>query len=269
MAIDNPIDAAEPYLKESSDTRLGLVLLGGAVAFPHAAPLLKFVELVAGHFSAKERRDRAQIFLDLLRDQQKLLEILGNNYDKINVKVEDLAEAVQMAVFRDAEAFNDNKRDRYLKILGNAVRSEHEIQDLASFIRDVEILGERDLAVLKVLNQVMNKPEDTGIATHGKLHPNHFIQRRQELAVQMAQTLGQRTDSPNDRIPFSHEEGYSICARLQGFGLAHEITLSAREVPTGDYCFRPSKRGLMLLKLIGEDVPNWHQYFPPEPARPT
>ena len=141
-------DAAEPYLKESSDTPLGLVLLAGEVAFPHAAPLLKFVELVASHFSAKDRRDRAQLFLDLLRDQQELLDVLGNNYDKMKVKVEDLSEAVQVAVFRDAEAFNDSKRDRYLKILG----------------------------------------------------------------------------------------------RLQGFGLAHEIDLSPREVPIGDYCFRPSKR---------------------------
>jgi len=256
MAIDNPIDAAEPYLKESSDTSLGLVLLAGEMAFPHAAPLLKFVELVSGHFSAKERRNRAQLFLDLLRDQQRLLEVLGNNYDKIKVKVEDLAEAVQLAVFRDAEAFNDNKRDRYLNILGNAVRSEEQIQDLASFIRDVEMLGEEDFVVLKVLNRVMNKPEGWGPPGQQKLHPNNFIQRREDLVVQVAQALGIKTDMGSTGQTFSREEGYSICARLQGFGVAHEIDLSPREVPTGDYCFRPSKRGLMLLKLIGEDVPN-------------
>jgi hypothetical protein len=237
---------------------------------PHSAPLLEFVKLIRDRFSVKGRRERAQAFLDLLRDQQKILEVLGNKFDNLKVNVEDLAEAVQLAVIRDAEAFNDNKRDRYLKILGNAVRSSDQIDDLASFIRDVEMLGERDIAVLKILNLVMNKDGDWEQQTvKGRLHPSVFIQRRQELILEIAKTLGMNAkqvpsvyyDAP---APFSHEEGYSICARLQGFGLAHEIELSAREVPLGEYCFRPSKRGLLLLRLIGEAVPNWKRYVVPE-----
>jgi hypothetical protein len=269
MAIDNPIDAVESQYKESPDAPLDLVLLAAELALPHAAPLLKFVGLIRGHFSARERRERAQAFLDLLRDQQKILEVLGKNFDQLNVKVDDLAEAVQLGVIRDVEAFNDNKRDRYLNIIGNGVRSLEKIEDLASFIRDTELLGEQDIAVLITLDKVMNKDSDWGSPATGSLHPNIFIQRRRELAKQVALTLGMNGDfDSNDGRSFSHEEGYSVCARLQGFGLAHEIELSAREVPIGDYCFRPSKRGLMLLRLLGESVPNWDRYFPPEKKVP-
>jgi hypothetical protein len=37
---------------------------------------------------------------------------------------------------------------------------------------------------------------------------------------------------------------------LQGFGLAHEIEVSPRQVPVGDYCFRLSRRGLCISTLL-------------------
>lgn len=271
MAIDSPVDSVEKQFPEHPDTPLQIVLSAGELALPYAAPLLEFVKLLTGHFSSVGREERMRAFLALLRDQEKLLDVLGKNYYQLRVKVEDLAEAVEVAAWADTDAPNDRKRDRYLKILGNAVRSEEQIQGLASFIRDVEVLGELDVTVLKILNTVMNKPGDWNQypRPHKTLHPNTFIHRRQEMAVQIAEALGQKTDlQSNNALPFSREEGYSVCARLQGFGLAHEIELSAREVPIGDYCFRPSKRGLILLKLIGVDVPNWNDYFPAD-KKPT
>jgi hypothetical protein len=56
-----------------------------------------------------------------------------------------------------------------------------------------------------------------------------------------------------DRTPF-----------IQAFGLAHEIEMSPRQVPVGNYSFRLPLRGLTLLKLIGEEVPNWNKYNPPQ-----
>jgi hypothetical protein len=49
---------------------------------------------------------------------------------------------------------------------------------------------------------------------------------------------------------------------LVGFGLAHEIELQERELPLTEYCFRLSTEGVKLLKLMGEDVPNFEYYFP-------
>jgi hypothetical protein len=67
-----------------------------------------------------------------------------------------------------------------------------------------------------------------------------------------------------DGPKFSNEEGYSVCLRLQGFGLAHEVPFNViEEIPVSEYCFRPPKRGLMLLKLLGEEVYNWDDYFSP------
>jgi hypothetical protein len=161
----------------------------------HAAPLLKLVGLISKHFSGKEKQERAQALMDALRIDYKFLEA---DFNKLNVKVEDLAEALQQAVYQDIQSFNDSKRERYLKILGNAVRSEVEIQDLASFIRDVEQLGDGDVAVLKVLNKTMNQAGDwsnqAGPVSLWKVHPNTFIQRRQEMAIQIAQALGMGTE---------------------------------------------------------------------------
>jgi hypothetical protein len=145
------------------------------MALPHAAPLLKFVEIIRSHFSSKERQERAAQFLAILRDHEKLLEVLGNNFDRLKVKVEDLCEAVQIATWRDAEEFNDDKRSRYAKIIGNAARSDEQVEELATFILDVQQLGERDVSVLKVLNKTMNKEGDwtnqAGPVTLWKVHP--------------------------------------------------------------------------------------------------
>lgn len=120
--------------------------------------------------------------------------------------------------------------------------------------------------MLKVLNKVMNKhgdwrpQENPGVGVVMKLHPNVFTERAQEVAVQIAIALGQKTDRNSF---FTREEGYMVCARLQGFGLAHEIPLSPRELPATNYTFRLSVQGMRLLKLLGEEVPNFERYFDP------
>jgi hypothetical protein len=90
-----------------------------------------------------------------------------------------------------------------------------------------------------------------------KLHPNIFIQRAQELNTLIADALGQEVQTNL----YSREVGYSICNRLQGFGLAHEIDTQQRELPLTNYSFRPSTQGLRLLKLLGEYVPNLEHYY--------
>ena len=275
MAIDDPVDAVESQYKKPADSPVSLVLFGCKLAFPHASPLFEFLSLLKDHFSAQAMQDRMEAFWEALRDKQKFLEA---DFDNLNIRVADLAEALQLATLRDAEAFNDAKRDRYLAILGSAVRSKDRVEDLAAFIRDIEQPGEQDVVVLKVLNSVMNKLGDwqpksdmdalrpgyqSPISKPASILPSVLIQRSQELSVQTAQALGIKTDLGFPAQPFSREDAYSACARLQGFGLAHEVDAGHREIPHGNFCFRPSKRGLMLLRLLGEDVPNWELYFPP------
>lgn len=182
--------------------------------------------------------------------------------EKTKANHEDLQRAIQLAIWYDNHERENRKRERYVKLIGHALRSETQIEDVASFIETLRQLNERDIAVLKKLNLVMNNDGDW--RTHPdpsandvlKVHPNTFIQRSQALAVQVAQALGQNT---NTNL-FSREEGFSICNRLQGFGLAHEIDTESRELPVTNYCFRPSVHGLTLLKLLGEHGPNLEFY---------
>lgn len=260
MAIDDPKAAfAQQYMQEEEKSPLGLAVFTGKLAFPQAALPLEIFRKVADRLTRASVDERLQAMWNMLVMETEHLETTKAN-------AEDVQEAIQLAMRRDAEEFNDKKRERYVKLIGNALRSETQIQDVETFVQTVEQLGERDVTVLKVLNKVMNKkgdwkpqpspPENPGVGNVMKVHPNTFIQRAQELAVQIAMALGQKTETNL----YIREVGYGICNRLQGFGLAHEIQ-QTRELPLTNYCFRLSTQGILLLKLLGEDVPNFDNYF--------
>jgi len=261
MAIDNPIDAFEQqYMQEEEKSPLGITIFTGKLAFPKAVLPLEILRKVADRFTRASVEERLQAMWNMLMMETEHLETT-------KASPEDIQEAIQLAMRRDAEQFNDKKRERYVKLIGNALRSEAQIQDVATFVQTIEQLNERDVAVLKVVNLVMNKEgawksqqnpvQNPSVSSVAKVHPNIFTQRSQELAVQVAMALGQRIETNT----FSREEGYGVCNRLQGFGLAHEIEAHTRELPLTNYCFRLSTQGIRLLNLLGEDVPNYDNYF--------
>ena len=50
----------------------------------------------------------------------------------------------------------------------------------------------------------------------------------------------------------SHDRRFqSVCDRLRGFGLAAEVLRNVSRMAPADYCYRPTRRGLKLLKLLG------------------
>jgi hypothetical protein len=257
MAIDDRLDVAKK-LQQEDDSYLpvDLTVLAGELVLPgFVTAVLKGAMGRLGRKAQGERyRETTLLLIDELKDLRNLA--------ATKQELRDVEEALQLMFRHDVFEFNDKKRGRYIKIIGNALKSEAPIEDLASFIQDVEQLGERDFLALGILNRVMNKAGDWGAPTNDRLHPNTFIHRRQEMAEQIARAFGIKTESGSSAQQFSQEEGYEACARLQGFGLAHEIDIAPRQVPIGDYCFRPSKRGLLLLKLAGEVVENWDRYFP-------
>lgn len=245
MAIDDPYDAIEKaYPEREGYLPEDLAVFAAKCVLPEF--VMDAFDTVFERLARSAQWERAKATTKLLMADLKELKTKTASKEELN----DLKEAMQLAIRHDVEEFNDKKRERYIRIIGNALRDERQIDDLASYIQDVERLGERDFLALRVLNKVMNQPRDTDKTRD--FHPNDFIHRRQELAVQMAKALGDEFQGPS----FSREQGYDACNRLQGFGLAHEIELAARQVPTGEYCFRPSRRGLMLLKLTGEEVAN-------------
>jgi hypothetical protein len=242
-------------LQEEEKAPLGLAVFTAKLAFPKAGLLLEIFRKVADRFSRASIEERLQAMWNMLVMETEHLETTKAN-------AEGVQEAIQLAMRRDAVEFNDKKRERYVKLIGNALRSETQIQDVASFVQTIEQLDERDVIVLKVLNKIMNKEGDwkpqpnPGVGNVMKLHPGTLIGRAPELSVQIAMALGQKTETNL----YTREEGYGICNRLQGFGLAHELE-QTRELPLTNYSFRLSVDGIRLLKLLGEDVPNFDNYF--------
>jgi len=248
MAIDDPFDAIKKaYPEQGPSLPADLTLMAAKCMLPGI--VTDALGTVFERLNRNNQEQRAKATIELLMVELKGLKEKTVSKEELN----DLKEAIQLAIRHDVEEFNDRKRERYIKIIGNALREEKQIDDLASYIQDVERLSERDVVALKVLNKVMNP--DRGGNTKD-IHPNEFIHKRQELAAELAKALGGAFEGPS----FSREEGYDACNRLQGFGLAHEIEISPRQVPVGEYCFRPSRRGLMLLKLVGEKVANGEMY---------
>jgi hypothetical protein len=268
MAIDDPFEAVDKqYSKGVVDGPFAELALGSSAAtflgVPAAGPLSVIFSFLDS-FSTAAKQERGFAFIRVLIEQFAALE------QKVTTMKTDVAEihsALRVSLSSDLNEFNDAKRARYIRIVTSAATSNTKVEDLVSFIHDVEQLGERDLIGLKVLNRIMNRDgdwKDTPPITYpnrkAKIHSDTFIQRAPELSVQMTQALkDDKADTDSDQ--FSREDGLQICLRLQGFGLAQEIPTGSREVPTANYSARPTTRGLMLLKLLGEDVPNWGRYF--------
>jgi hypothetical protein len=261
MAIDNPMDAFErQYLKEEPALPNQLAKYAfdvGKLALPNAGFAVEILMRVADALFDKESgKERGRAFFTLVVDEFKHIE-------ETKVSHQDMQVAICKAVGYDRYEQDDRKRERYIKLIGNAVRSEELINDVTSFIQTLEQLNERDLTVLKVINTTMNKEGDwkaqqqAGVVPIMKLHPGVTKDRAQEFALNVALALNQKTE----RNTYSREEGYGICNRLQGFGLAHEVELQPRELPLTNYAFRLSVQGIRLLKLLGENVPNYNNYF--------
>jgi hypothetical protein len=154
MAIDDPKSAFErQYMREEEKSPLGIAVFTGKLAFPKAALPLEIFRKVAERFSWASVDERLQAMW-------KMLVMETEHLETTKASPEDIGEAIQLAMRRDAEEFNDQKRERYVKMIGNAWRSEEQIRDVASFIKTVEQLNERDVTVLKVLNKIMNKDGD-------------------------------------------------------------------------------------------------------------
>ena len=262
MTIDDPKDAWEQQyiIKEESTlpNRLAKYAwdIGSKLAFPDGGLALDILAKVAeALFNRESATDRVVAMWEMIKGEFRHVE-------KTKADHEDVQRAIQLALWFDRHERNDKKREYYVRLIGSALRDDRQVEDVASFIQTLQQLNERDVAVLKVLNLVMNKDGDWSAQPNPsmndvlKVHPNTFTQRSQELTLQVSIALDQKTESNL----FSRELAFGICNRLQGFGLAHEIETQSRELPLTTYCFRPSVQGLTLLKLLGEKVPNLELY---------
>ena len=83
------------------------------------------------------------------------------------------------------------------------------------------------------------------IGSTEQIHPNEYIQKAECL---LDKAVPREVAEPTR--PRAYENFYSTCAGLAGFGLAIEVQMPHRMVPTGKFVFRPSSRGLRFLDLL-------------------
>jgi hypothetical protein len=265
VAIDNIYDAIDKQNPEDGNGVASAITRAfdgaKALGIPLPEPISAFFS-VLDSMSREAREQRGIAFIrQLVEDMQKVQGDLA----KMKTDIEEIKSAMRLSIQYDVDEFNDARRTRYISAITQSISSETKIIDLPTFIQDIEKLGERDIIGLKVLNQVMNRPTDwrdtpsPAVFNPQRLHPTTFTHRAADLAREMAHAL--RGLKATESQAYSREEGLQICYRLQGFGLAEVIEMSPREVPISDYCARLTTRGLMLLKLLGENVPNWNRYF--------
>jgi hypothetical protein len=152
MAIDDPVEAFEQqYMKEEPTLPNKLAKYAAEAGFKLAIPdgglaadiLLKVVDAL---FDKPSGIERVNAFFELVSSEFKHVE-------RTKASHEDVQKAIQLAIWYDRHERDDAKRERYVKLIGNALRSEEQIQDVASFIQTIEQLNERDVVVLRACNK--------------------------------------------------------------------------------------------------------------------
>ncbi|HWF37647.1 MAG TPA: hypothetical protein VG322_03950, partial [Candidatus Acidoferrales bacterium] len=145
-------------------------------------------------------------------------------------------EAVATAFEECARAANKEKVKHMAKILAGSLTPtmwSTKDEDVASLIRDLAQLGERDIHVLAKLS----------LAFAGLMLTNPKLPNRLFSDNNMA--LDRIVEKEGDR-----DEFYSTCGRLIGFGLAVEVSWPINHTQPHERCIRPTRRGLTLLEYL-------------------
>jgi hypothetical protein len=253
--IDDVVDASfdawpdEPAGLGKKLGELALSLTG--VSFP-AARVLKILK---DQFSPDSRFERVSYLIEALRLGIKSLEdgtdvrLKGlaaqtsahtDAIKSIQTKIEtpQFEEAVAVACEESARASSRAKVEQFARIVvGSLAPSEWRgiDEDVASMIRDIAQLGDSDLHALGILRFV----HSAAIAANPNLHSADPFSRETPA---LKRAISSARIHPDDFL--------STCERLTGFGLAAEVLRNTSQMGPDDYCYRPTRRGLVLLNYL-------------------
>src|SRR5579859_4779486 len=123
MAIDNPLDAFDQKYMKEDDFRLPTKIAkfvgsaGAKLAFPDGGFTLEILLRVADAlFDKDSTKERVA----------KMWEMVKREFEHVETTKADHADvqrAIQLAFAYDWRERNDQKRSRYVKLIGNALRS--------------------------------------------------------------------------------------------------------------------------------------------------
>ncbi len=161
--------------------------------------------------------------------------------DEINVKLNssEFAHAVVLAGTEAQAGTTQEKIEEMASVLVRSLAPSSEADysdDLTSFIRDVINLSHKDMQVLRLLADIYS---DVIRVTPNLNSPNVFTEKMDILRAAVDRSM-------------HRDDFYAHCVRLGGFGLVIEVVRNTSRMAPEDYCFRPTRRGLRFLQLLGE-----------------
>ncbi len=160
----------------------------------------------------------------------------------VNAKLEGerFREAVAVACEEAARAASNKKIEQMAAVLVGYVGPIPSAwaapdEDIASMIRDLAQLGDRDIQVLEILASV----HASAVSHMPNLqNPDPFSRETPRLKTAIAES----GIHPDDFL--------STCERLRGFGLGAEVLRNTSHMGPEDFCYRPTRRGLVLLDYL-------------------
>jgi hypothetical protein len=208
------------------------------------SPFLDVVARVRDSFRTAERmRQTEYLFrgIDLkFQELDKTCESKATELSRIKERIAspEFLEALQMAAVETVRAESSRKVDRFVAVLSGSVTPPEWAdpkQDIATLIRDLAQLEDRDIEVLGILAKV----HASAISYAPNLQdPNQFSKETPALKSAIAAS----GIHPDDFL--------STCERLRGFGLAAEVLRNTSHMGPQDFCYRPTRRGLLLLDCL-------------------
>jgi hypothetical protein len=240
--IDDPLEASfAAWPEEESGPATEAALTVGEILSDYFG----IAAVIRDRFVSKNRAQRVIYLLQGVR--LKFLEMekrIGDVEDQVKavkakIAAPEFQEAAAVAAEEAARAVSSQKIDQFTSILVASIDpaiTELSSADAATLIRDVAQLGGTDLKILNLL--------ESAYFQLFTMYPN----------VHDPNVFTEDFDKFKNAILLSGlhaEEFKSLCDRLQGFGLASEVLRNPSRMSPSDFCYRPTRRGLKLLKLLG------------------
>lgn len=235
MPIDDPIEKIRQIISEDGNDPLEVALsIGGPTS-----PVIGIVAAVKDALDGHQQSQRMRTAILALADEMNRME---NRWPK------NLSAALESAWFKQTvkvllrESADSDSAERAAMLARATAHgcfpdeaNLHRQEDVASYIRDLAQLASEDVSMLKLLKEAYAE----AFRVTPNLHdPNYFTQHFENFK----RLASERKIDPDDCV--------AIESRLVGFGLAVEAPRNSSRQSPGEYCFRPTKRGLYLLSLL-------------------
>jgi hypothetical protein len=238
--IDNSLDVAIRQLQENPESTPLVITLKLLTALPGLA----VADSIWEHFSTNKRIERIHEVLVALKQELEALQAyyvgdeqtLGaiSNYLKSPEFSEALITAAEEAV-RNANAERIKRLARVLTNGSDPNTEPSNEDDLTSFIRDVSLLSEGDIQILKQLASSLPLAFEFVTGSQTVSRPEFNFQQVID-------------DAKRDKL--LTDDFYSHCFRLVGFGLAAQIPGNSPSLAANKYLFRLTRRGYRLHALL-------------------